>query len=331
MPSGTPYEVLTQWIFQSILDQDTVNTIDVQHDVSLQSKTVSHQIDVYWKFEIGGIVYESVIQAKGWNSRVDQGKLIEFKGVLDDLPGQPRGIFVTRAGYQSGALDFANAHGIVLFELEQISSKEDPIQFTATTLGYVHVSFEAVSLVVNGVKKPGQTFKITGITYEPEFKGANIVVDPTAIPNNLEVRALPRIEAPPNEIELCDSEGRKISNMLKVYKEIVTTLPRGQCAPTKVEHVFTDPTYVRWQVTGSPLIKVQSVTATLSVSEKERREEFVRLPDMVQFVLRNRTEGTEQVVARRPSESVAPTTVTNMQIERGPLPQLPGNEGGPTK
>ena len=43
---------------------------------------------------------------------VDQGEVIQFKGVLDDLPNQPRGIFVTRTGFQSGAIEFAKKEGI---------------------------------------------------------------------------------------------------------------------------------------------------------------------------------------------------------------------------
>lgn len=53
--TGIPYETFTQHIFNSILNQNAVKTIEVQHDVILQGKTIAHQIDVYWEFEIGGI------------------------------------------------------------------------------------------------------------------------------------------------------------------------------------------------------------------------------------------------------------------------------------
>src|SRR5262245_4113005 len=98
MDRGTPYEVLTQELFQTFLNQTQVLNIEVQHDVLLEGRSTKHQIDVYWKFEMAGIVHEVVVQTKDWNKSVDQGELIKFKGVLDDLPGQPRGIFVARAG-----------------------------------------------------------------------------------------------------------------------------------------------------------------------------------------------------------------------------------------
>ena len=117
--TGIPYELLTKRIFQDILDQSDVKTIKVEHNVILQGKAANHQIDVYWKFELNGIEYETVVQAKDWNQTVNQGELLKFKAVLDDLPGSPVGIFVTRTGYQSGASDYAKSQGIKLYELRE--------------------------------------------------------------------------------------------------------------------------------------------------------------------------------------------------------------------
>jgi hypothetical protein len=43
--------------------------------VTLQGKLTKHQIDVYWEFRIGDVVYRTVVQAKDWSKPVDQGKL----------------------------------------------------------------------------------------------------------------------------------------------------------------------------------------------------------------------------------------------------------------
>lgn len=117
--TGTPYEELAQQVFRAILAQDGITNIDVQHDIDLEGKTASHQIDVYWEFEQGGIRYRTVVQCKDWTSAVKQEQVFAFKTVLEDLPGQPRGIMVSRRGFQQGAREFASAHGIVLYELRQ--------------------------------------------------------------------------------------------------------------------------------------------------------------------------------------------------------------------
>ncbi len=123
--TGIPYEILTQQIFQALHDQDRVKNIKVQHNVELQGKTLKHQIDVYWEYELGGVVYRAVVQAKDWATQaVTQNQLLAFKAILEDLPGQPRGIFVTRTGYQSGAKDFAKANGIVLYELREPTAQD---------------------------------------------------------------------------------------------------------------------------------------------------------------------------------------------------------------
>lgn len=117
--TGTPYEKLTQQVFQAIHAGEGITNIDVQHDVVLQGKTATHQIDVFWEFEHAGIRYRTIVQCKDWQSPVKQEQVFAMKAVLEDLPGQPRGIIVSRAGFQQGARDFAEAHGIVLYELRE--------------------------------------------------------------------------------------------------------------------------------------------------------------------------------------------------------------------
>lgn len=103
--TGKPYENLAQVIFQALLRQKDIPNLVVERDVTLQGKTARHQIDVYWKFGIGGVVHEVIVQAKDWQKAVDQLHLLAFSKVLEDLPGQPRGIFVTRTRYQQVAKD----------------------------------------------------------------------------------------------------------------------------------------------------------------------------------------------------------------------------------
>jgi len=121
--TGKPYELLVQQILDQILNEST-NNIKVNHNVFLQGKDATHQIDLYWEFEIGGIKYSTVVEVKDLIKPVDQGKLFQFKCVLDDLPGQPRGIFVTRTGYQEGAREYAKKNGILLYELREPTDQD---------------------------------------------------------------------------------------------------------------------------------------------------------------------------------------------------------------
>jgi hypothetical protein len=126
--------------------------IDVQHNVTLPGKFLNHQVDVYWKFESGGIEYSTVVECKDWNRPLEQEKLLAFKSKLEDL-NNPTGVIVTRSGYQSGALKYAHAHGIYLYELFE----EPPLVMKEGTFGRMKVTpylindqSQEIELVLNG-------------------------------------------------------------------------------------------------------------------------------------------------------------------------------------
>jgi len=67
--TGISYEELVQEIYQALLDgssdKDKIESTLVQHNVVLQGKSgTSHQIDVYWEFEIAGIKYATIVEVK---------------------------------------------------------------------------------------------------------------------------------------------------------------------------------------------------------------------------------------------------------------------------
>jgi Restriction endonuclease len=150
--TGKPYENLTRVIFQEILNQKEIPNVAVEQNVTLQGKTASHQIDVYWKFEVARVTHETIVQAKDWNKPVDQLHLLAFKEILDDLPGQPRGIFVTRSGYQKGAKQFALAHGILIYELKEFENDKPALAVTAG--GWAH--FRLVQMPLHGLITTGE-------------------------------------------------------------------------------------------------------------------------------------------------------------------------------
>ncbi len=115
--TGKEYEKLTQYIFNQIVNENRVENIEVQHNVTLQGKSTSHQIDVYWKFEVGGEEYCAIVQAKDWKNKVPQVEMLAFNDIIRDLPYGTKGIFVSLNGFQKGAIDVAKTYGITICEL----------------------------------------------------------------------------------------------------------------------------------------------------------------------------------------------------------------------
>ena len=151
--TGKEYEKLTQAIFNWInnLKRDDIEIINVQHNVTLQGKDTSHQIDVYWEFRIGVVTHRVVVQAKDLTRKVNKGQMITFKGVLEDLPGVA-GVFVTTVGYASGALDVARANQIGTYVLRAPTDSDwDGLMKTLHVNLCMRIPFcEAFSINVDG-------------------------------------------------------------------------------------------------------------------------------------------------------------------------------------
>jgi len=116
--TGKPYEALTEAVFTRLLAQQKL--VDLARDTKIAGKSgTSHQIDVSFSFDVAGTRYLTIIQCKDWASAVKQEQVLAFHGVLGDIAGQPRGIMVSRSGFQEGARTFADHHGIQLYELRE--------------------------------------------------------------------------------------------------------------------------------------------------------------------------------------------------------------------
>jgi hypothetical protein len=271
--TGIPYETFTQHIFNCILNQDTVNTIEVKHDVILQGKTTSHQIDVYWEFENGGIKYSTIVQAKDWNQNVTQGNILQFKAILDDLPNQPRGIFVTKKGYQKGAKEVSEKNGIVLYELREATDKD--LETRIKTIIVNITAFVPHSTDVNFI--PDNDW------VKEERLRLNIK------PDNLSLQ----ISGMENELVFIDTKDNKITN---VHTIINNFYPIGfqELLPTKKTYEFNTDAFIETGNQQFPKLKIKSVEATISVS---KIEEVIQVggEDIIKFILKNVISDSENL------------------------------------
>jgi len=124
MKKGTSFELLVKAIYEEILLQDELENTVVEHDVKVIGKSgLAHQIDVYWEFIRAGVVHRVAVECKDYRGNVSIGKIRDFHSALNDI-GNINGIFVTTSAYQSGAIKYANHHGIALKSVAEPSEKE---------------------------------------------------------------------------------------------------------------------------------------------------------------------------------------------------------------
>ena len=104
--NGKEYE-----LFVSKLQQAILNTEGIAHQKNISVEVrkiitdncgIDREFDVYWEYELGGIVYKTVIECKDYCSKISVDKIDALLGKVKDLPDL-KPVFATKIGYQSGA------------------------------------------------------------------------------------------------------------------------------------------------------------------------------------------------------------------------------------
>ena len=308
--TGRSYENLIQTIFQSIILQKEFPNLGVKRDVILQGKTTSHQIDIYWKFEVGGVPYETIVQAKDWNKPVDKSHLLLFKAILDDLPGQPRGIFVTRSGYQAGAEEFALAHGILIYELRE-TEEEAPVPLTVG--GWANITL--VRMPLHGtVKCVGEEANIENVyalgfawdVCTPQFSEIKFHVTPGRLKQEFPTKDLGDSKhvdfpvAPLTDIILYNQEGTSVDNLQTLFSKLIEGMREEKIDQKRVSHAFTEPTFIRVVSLGIPHLKIDAVSANVEIQHSHHTRR-AKMSNFAQLVLHQLNSDQKLWFAATPS------------------------------
>lgn len=122
MNKDIEYELFVKEIYEALHKADNVENISIQHNIELVGLTgCKHQIDIYWHFILAGVEYQVAIECKNYSGKVPIGKIRDFYSVLDDI-GNINGIFVSRNGFQQGAVNYAKQKRIKLLEIRPPSA-----------------------------------------------------------------------------------------------------------------------------------------------------------------------------------------------------------------
>lgn len=258
--TGKEYELLVQKVFQSILDQKFVKNIKVQHNVILKGKSTNHQIDVYWEFSDGISTYSTIVQAKDYNSRVSQDKLLAFKGVIEDLPTHPKGIFVTKTGYQKGAQDYAKANDIILYELRQPTDKDWE--------GYI------------------RDITINFTMFSPHISDLKIGIDGVWLKNNYKnVPTQINISGYDDEIILYDENKEPSMSLNEEINHLINNHGK-EMSPKNIEHFFEKPVFIKYAKYGIDFVKIKMISFNLSFDTYKDTLE-INGDNFVKFILKN--------------------------------------------
>jgi hypothetical protein len=259
------YEKFVQDIYQTLLDSEDIMPTKVQHNVDIMGRSgCSHQIDVYWEYEIAGVKHRVAIECKNYNtSDIAIGRIRDFFAALIDI-GNINGIFVCKNGYQSGAIKFADFYGINLIELRVPvdSDWEGRIQT---------IQFDLLAI--------GRNIKQRLPLFDIEWFKANI-------PNPVENRHI-QMEGNSNEIIIKDKNGNKITD---IY-ELDNKLPSDGKEEENREHEYKwEDAYIDVKNLGA--IKISSLKYIYDVRITEPESIIISGKDTAKAILKDVKTGS---------------------------------------
>jgi hypothetical protein len=263
------YELLVREIYQQMLDQDQASNVVVQHNVQMQGRMTSHQIDVYWEFRLVGVTHR----------------------VVDDVPGTI-GIMVTSSHYQKGAFGVAKAAGIMICSLEEELRAPVSMYPGETAQFSIKGWLKAwdgshLGMLVDVAQKIPELSELT-FKADSEWHQVN---DP--LPESMKLINVPQ------PVQFYDQEGRESFTLTSVLGEFYAEMHReGQMTAHKTRR-FEHPTFVKL-LDPPRTIKEESFSANIVFRPKVTEVVF-KASNVAVFILKNLIDGAEhRVVIKNP-------------------------------
>jgi hypothetical protein len=94
---------------------------EAQHDVKV--KGIKSQIDAVCTKKEGIYSIKTFISCKYWNSNVKKQQVAELESIIKDCNAN-LGVIVSSKGFQSGAIEYAKAHGIKLLQIQELKPSD---------------------------------------------------------------------------------------------------------------------------------------------------------------------------------------------------------------
>lgn len=118
--TGADFENYVHFVYNTLLNLKGERIQVAKRTIFKLASGESYEIDIYYEFSHVGIRHRVAVECKDWKTPVDQGRVLEFHQKIKNIGEDIVGVFVSRAGYQSGAIQVAKRHGILPLTAEDI-------------------------------------------------------------------------------------------------------------------------------------------------------------------------------------------------------------------
>jgi hypothetical protein len=303
--AGKHHELVSKAIFEALLKQNNPENLEVRHNVRIQGLKTSHKIDVFWKFRMGGLDHSVIVEVKKHKGPVKKGDLLRFNDELLDIPGQPKGVFVSEHGYQKGALEVARGAGITAFEIREISREASRDPITVTNLSIIIVTQKPDKVALEyAILQP--TVSNLRLSWDDLW----IAEHPEALPENIGP-----VTTIVSGIQFLDADGNERTSMQRLVQDRIKEF--REAGQTQLEAEFPDPTYIsgltllnKDGIVPVGNLKIVRLTATLNIMKTILIRPWFR-STAATYLLRNAIESDHRyvLVAEHGSEMAAQVSV----------------------
>ena len=130
--SPTEFEEYCLKILNGYAEEEKLKDFKITHNVKIPAFDGTYQIDIYAEFTAMSVTFKVLCECKQYSKPVGRDKVAELHRKLESI-GAHKGILLSTSGFQSGALEYAKAHGIALLQVydyscEHLSHSADPFE-----------------------------------------------------------------------------------------------------------------------------------------------------------------------------------------------------------
>lgn len=114
--TATEFEKYSLEILKAYAQKEGLCDFSITHDKKIKAPDGTYQIDVYATFTALNCVFKVIAECKMHKNSIERKVVAELNDKLKSI-GAHKGIVISTAGFQKGAVEYAKAHGIALIQI----------------------------------------------------------------------------------------------------------------------------------------------------------------------------------------------------------------------
>jgi len=114
--SPQEFEQLCLKLLMETEDFTNLNNVLIKHNVKEKADDGEYQLDGYIEYIYLGMKMKVIVECKRYQNSVEREKVMILHRKLHSL-GAQKGVLMSTSGFQSGAVEYANKHGLALFQV----------------------------------------------------------------------------------------------------------------------------------------------------------------------------------------------------------------------